>query len=50
MAPIIVCNVMHGVELVISAVVELSSSEMLMQQEFVTVGSAANESQWKGSK
>ena len=34
MAPIIVFNVMHGVELLISAVVEFSSSEILMQQKF----------------
>jgi hypothetical protein len=37
-AAIIVCNVMHGVELVISAVTEFSSFEILMQQEFATVG------------
>jgi hypothetical protein len=35
---IIVCNVMHGVELVISAVAEFSIFEILMQQEVVTVG------------
>jgi hypothetical protein len=50
MAPIIVHNVMHGVELVISSVVEFSSSEILMQQEFVTLGRTANGLQWKSSK
>jgi hypothetical protein len=36
-AAILVYNVMHGVELAIAAVTEVSSFEILMQQGFVSV-------------